>query len=43
MVLKNVNDSNDDRYIAVLPKNNLLPDNLQFTVEDVVEDSVSFP
>ncbi|WP_370451145.1 sugar nucleotide-binding protein [Mesonia sp. K4-1] len=42
LTFKNVYDSNEDRFIAVLPKDNLLPDNLQFTVEDVVEDSIVF-
>ena len=42
LTFKNVYDSNEDRFIVVLPKDNLLPDNLQFTVEDVVEDSVVF-
>jgi len=42
VIFKNVYDSNEDRYIAVLPKDNLLPKNLQFTIEDVIEDSVVF-
>ncbi|MFN2262531.1 MAG: sugar nucleotide-binding protein [Psychroflexus sp.] len=39
-ILKNVYNSNDDRYIAVLPKDNLLPKNLQFSVEDVIQESI---
>lgn len=39
-MIKNVYDSNDDRYIAVLSKDNILPKNLQFTVEDVIQESI---
>ncbi|MCM4157393.1 sugar nucleotide-binding protein [Gramella sp. AN32] len=38
-LFKNVYDSNNDRYLAVLPKDNKLPKNLQITVKDVVEAS----
>ena len=38
-VLKNVYTSNTDRYLAVLPKSNLLPKHLQITNEDVIADS----
>lgn len=37
---KSVYDSNDDRFLALLPKDNLLPKNLQITIQDVVKDSV---
>lgn len=39
-LFKNVYDSNFDRFIAVLPKDNLLPKNLQFEVQDVVKASI---
>jgi len=39
-VFKNVYNSNEDRYIAVIPKDNLLPKNLQITIEDVILNSV---
>ncbi len=35
-VFKNVFDSNEDRQLSVLPKDNLLPKHLQLTIEDVV-------
>ena len=38
--LKNVFDSNFDRFLAVLPKDNLLPKNLQVTVQEVVESCI---
>ena len=39
-VFKQVYDSNDDRYLAVLPKDNLLPKNLNLTIDDVVRASL---
>ncbi len=39
-IFKQVFDSNEDRYLAVLPKDNLLPKNLQFTIDDVIEESM---
>ena len=39
-LFKNVYDSNNDRYLAVLPKDNLLPTNLQISVQEVVEASL---
>lgn len=39
-LLKQVYDSNFDRFLAVLPKDNLLPKNLQVTVQNVVKASV---
>ncbi|WP_245539762.1 sugar nucleotide-binding protein [Psychroflexus tropicus] len=39
-IFKNVYNSNEDRYIAVIPKENILPKNLQITIEEVVADSV---
>lgn len=39
VVYKNVYDSNYDRFLAVLPKDNQLPKNLQITVSQVVEAS----
>lgn len=35
-LLKNVYDSNFDRFLAVLPKDNLLPGNLQISIGDVI-------
>ncbi|PPK93326.1 dTDP-4-dehydrorhamnose reductase [Nonlabens xylanidelens] len=40
-LLKQVFDSNEDRHLAVLPKDNLLPKHLQLTIEDVVESSIA--
>ena len=39
-IFKQVFDSNNDRYLAVLPKDNLLPKNLQITTKQVVEDTL---
>lgn len=39
-LLKQVYDSNSDRYLAVLPKDNLLPKNLQVTIQDSIKASV---
>jgi len=38
-LFKNVYDSNFDRFLAVLPKDNLLPKNLQISIQDVVKAS----
>ncbi|ARN77073.1 dTDP-4-dehydrorhamnose reductase [Nonlabens spongiae] len=38
---KHVFDSNEDRQLSVLPKDNLLPRHLQFKVEDVVAASIA--
>lgn len=38
--LKNVFDSNFDRFLAVLPKDNLLPKNLQISVQEVASNSI---
>ena len=40
-LLKNVYDSNFDRFLAVLPKDNLLPKNLQISVQEVVKGSLA--
>ena len=37
---KSVFDSNEDRQLSVLPKDNLLPKHLQLTIEEVVERTV---
>ncbi|MGB5981348.1 MAG: sugar nucleotide-binding protein [Nonlabens sp.] len=37
---KQVYDSNEDRQLSVLPKDNLLPKHLQLTIEDVVKNSI---
>jgi len=39
-VFKQVFDSNNDRYLAVLPKDNLLPKNLQTTTKQVIDSIV---
>lgn len=39
-IFKQVYNSNNDRYLAVLPKDNLLPKNLQITVDNVIEGSL---
>ena len=39
-VFKNVYNSNEDRFIAVIPKHNVLPKNLQITIDEVVANSV---
>ncbi len=39
-LFKQVYNTNEDRYLAVLPKDNLLPKNLQITIDDVVEGSL---
>lgn len=39
-LIKQVFDSNEDRHLAVLPKDNMLPKHLQLTIEDVVKSSV---
>lgn len=39
-VFKNVFDSNEDRQLSVLPKDNILPKNLQLTIEEVVERTI---
>ena len=36
--LKNVYTTNDDRYLAVLPKDNLLPKHLQLLSHEIVEE-----
>ncbi|WP_299180800.1 sugar nucleotide-binding protein [uncultured Aquimarina sp.] len=39
-IFKQVFDSNNDRYLAVLPKDNLLPKNLQITTKEVIDSIV---
>ena len=38
-IFKSIYNSNDDQYLAILPKHNILPTNYQTTVADVVENS----
>ena len=38
-IFKNVYNSNEDRYIAVIPKTNLLPLNLRITIDEVINNS----
>lgn len=40
LVFKNIYDSNFDRFLAVLPKENLLPKNLQVSVQQVAAASL---
>jgi len=35
-IYKRVYTTNDDRYLAVLPKENLLPKNLQIKSEEII-------
>lgn len=37
-LIKSVYGSNEDRYLAILPKDNKLPQNLQLTVQDVINE-----
>ncbi|MDX1753111.1 MAG: sugar nucleotide-binding protein [Salinimicrobium sediminis] len=39
-LLKNVFDSNFDRFLAVIPKDNLLPKNLQISIQEVVASTL---
>ena len=39
-LLKNVYDSNFDRFLAVIPKDNLLPKNMQISVQEVVASTL---
>jgi dTDP-4-dehydrorhamnose reductase len=39
-LLKQVYDSNHDRFLVVLPKDNLLPDNLKVSIQEVINASV---
>ena len=39
-LLKQVFDSNYDRFLAVLPKDNLLPKNLQVSIQEVIKATV---
>lgn len=39
-IFKKVYDSNNDRYLAVLPKDNKLPKNLQITTKEVIESVI---
>lgn len=39
-LLKRVYTTNEDRYLAVLPKDNQLPKNLKFTYQDIIEDHI---
>lgn len=38
VIYKNVYTSNFDRYLAVLPKDNLLPKHLQFSYREIIEE-----
>lgn len=39
-ILKRVYTTNEDRYLAVLPKMNKLPKNLEFTYQDIIDHHV---
>ncbi|MCJ7756801.1 MAG: dTDP-4-dehydrorhamnose reductase, partial [Gillisia sp.] len=38
-LLKQVYDSNYDRFLAVVPKDNILPKNLQVTIQQIINAS----
>jgi dTDP-4-dehydrorhamnose reductase len=38
-IFKSIYNSNDDQYLAILPKHNILPANYQTTVAEVIENS----
>jgi len=40
---KQVFDSNNDRYLAVIPKDNMLPKNLQITTQEVIDSVIIKP
>ncbi len=40
-IYKRIYTTNDERYLAVLPKDNLLPKNLQFSSQDVINHHIS--
>jgi dTDP-4-dehydrorhamnose reductase len=39
-IFKSIYNSNDDQYLAILPKHNILPTNYQVTVADVIDNCV---
>ena len=39
-IYKNVYTTNEERYLAVLPKNNKLPKNLRFSFQDIIDHHV---
>ena len=39
-LLKRIYTTNEDRYLAVLPKDNKLPKNLRFTNQDIIEHHI---
>ena len=39
-IYKNVYTTNEERYLAVLPKNNTLPKNLRFSFQDIIDHHV---
>ena len=39
-IIKRVYTTNEDRYLAVLPKTNKLPKNLQFTFQDIIDHHI---
>ncbi|MGB3591895.1 MAG: sugar nucleotide-binding protein [Nonlabens sp.] len=41
--IKNVFDSNEDRQLSLLPRDNMLPKHLQLTIEDVVSATRKLP
>ncbi len=40
VIFKNIYSSNEDRYLAILPKYNKLPKNYQITISEIIEDCV---
>ena len=39
-IIKRVYTTNEDRYLAVLPKSNLLPKNLRFTYQEIIDHHI---
>ncbi|UWX53939.1 sugar nucleotide-binding protein [Maribacter litopenaei] len=39
-IIKRVYTTNEDRYLAVLPKSNLLPKNLRFSYQDIIDHHI---
>ena len=40
-IYKRIYTTNDERYLAVLPKDNILPKNLQFSSQDIIDHHIS--
>ena len=40
VIFKNIYTSNEDKYLAILPKYNKLPENYQITISQIIENCV---